>query len=126
MYFALKQKIQSCDEKGSENIGTLLGTLPLVYFAKCLKELYFTTVTVSDIERRGSLILTAVYWCCWNTGNNKINNIAEFRVTEVGWIFKSCGNNASYPKLMPIILTTHQLIMSAMPMKSAFQSLLQE
>lgn len=46
MYFVLKHKIQSCDEKGSENIGTLLGTLPLVYFARCLKELSFTTVTV--------------------------------------------------------------------------------
>lgn len=46
MYFVLKHKIQSCDEKGSENIGTLLGTLPLVYFARCLKELSFTTVAV--------------------------------------------------------------------------------
>lgn len=50
--------------------------------------------------------------------DNKINNIVEFRFEEVSCTFKSCQDNASHPKFMPIIFIAHRLILPVMPMKS--------
>lgn len=59
----------------------------------------FFSVTKTNVQRIGSLILTVVYWCYKNRDNNKLSNILALGVAELSWAFVK---NTSHPKFVPI------------------------